>query len=269
MSSRPWHLYLRPHRLPDTPAAIRLFLAASSGAILSLSYHGSFLGLYSWFCPALLLSSILGARPLVAFFCGFLHGLIFVLTCVPWIADVLALHGGMSRAAGWAVLLLIATVWGASIGLFAWAVQRLWRLSLALALFGVPFLWISTEVLRAYLPEISFPWGLLGYPAAENPAFVQLTTIAGIYGLSFLVAAFNALLVWSDSALPGEKTRRIGILLAVVASFLLVGWIGPRLFRGPSPVIWPASFSRISRSRWNIKVTGTPSTRPTLRNSPA
>jgi len=235
MSSRPWHLYLRPHRLPDTPAAIRLFLAASSGAILSLSYHGSFLGLYSWFCPALLLSSILGARPLVAFFCGFLHGLIFVLTCVPWIADVLALHGGMSRAAGWAVLLLIATVWGASIGLFAWAVQRLWRLSLALALFGVPFLWISTEVLRAYLPEISFPWGLLGYPAAENPAFVQLTTIAGIYGLSFLVAAFNALLVWSDSALPGEKTRRIGILLAVVASFLLVGWIGPRFVPRAEP----------------------------------
>jgi apolipoprotein N-acyltransferase len=228
MSSRPWHLYLRPHRLPDTPAIVRLFLAASSGAILSLSYHRSFLSLYSWFCLALLLSSLLGARPLIAFFCGFLHGLIFVLTCVPWIAEVLAVHGGMSSAAGWAVLLLIATVWGTSIGLFTWMVQRLWRLSLGLALLGAPFLWISTEVLRAYLPEISFPWGLLGYPAAENPAFVQLTTITGIYGLSFLVAAFNALLVWSDSALPGEKTRRFGIWLAVVAALLLVGRIGPR-----------------------------------------
>jgi apolipoprotein N-acyltransferase len=214
--------------MPDTPPAIRLLLAASSGAILSLSYHGSFLGLYAWFCLALLLSSIFGARPRVAFFGGFLHGLIFVLTCVPWIAEVLALHGGMSTAAGWAVLLLIATVWGASIGLFAWMVQRLWRRNFALALLGAPFLWISTEVLRAYLPEISFPWGLLGYPAAENPAFVQLTTITGIYGLSFLVAGFNALLVWTDSALPGEKTRRIGILLAVVAVLLLVAWIGPR-----------------------------------------
>ena len=241
MSSRPWHLYLRPHRLPDTPAGIRLLLAASSGAILSLSYHGSFLGLYSWFCLALLLSSILGARPLIAFFCGFLHGLVFVLTCVPWIAEVLAVHGGMSSTAGWAVLLLIATVWGASIGLFAWTVQRLWRFSLALALFGAPFLWISTEVLRAYLPEISFPWGLLGYPAAENPAFVQLTTITGIYGLSFLVAAFNALLVWSDSALPGEKTRRFGILLAVVAALLMVGWIGRRFV----PEAEPHHFARV------------------------
>src|SRR6516225_3179445 len=131
MSSRPWHLYLRPHRLPDTPPAVRLLLAASSGAILSLSYHNAFLSLYSWFCLALLLSGILGARPLVAFFCGFLHGLIFALTCVPWIAEVLTVHGAMSTAAGWAVLLLIATVWGASIGLFAWIVRRLWGLSLS------------------------------------------------------------------------------------------------------------------------------------------
>src|SRR6516165_9054341 len=218
MSFRPWHLYLRPHRLPDTPAGIRLLLAASSGAILSLSYHGSFLGLYAWFCLALLLSSILGACPLIAFFCGFLHGLVFVLTCVPWIAEVLAVHGGMSSAAGWAVLLLIATVWGASIGLFAWTVQRLWRLSLALALFGAPFLWISTEVLRAYLPEISFPWGLLGYPAAENPALVQLTTITGIYGVSFLVAAVNVLLIWVLAApVEGKKSR-----LAMVGAIIVV-----------------------------------------------
>jgi len=228
MSSRPWHLYLRPYRLPDAPPALRLLLAALSGAILSLSFHGSFLSLYSWLCLALLLSSILGARPLVAFFCGFLHGLIFVLTCVPWIAEVLSVHGGMSGGAGWGVLLLIAAVWGASIGLFAWGVQRLWRFSLALALFGAPFLWISTEVLRAYLPEISFPWGLLGYPAAENPALLQLTTVTGIYGLSFLVAAFNSLLVWSDCGTSAEKTRRIGTLLTVVSVLLLVMWIGPR-----------------------------------------
>src|SRR5208282_4154085 len=125
MSSPAWHSYLRPHHLRETPAIVRLTLAALSGAILSLSFHGSFPSLYAWFCPALLLSSILGARARVAFFCGFFHGLIFVLTCVPWIADVLAVHGGMSRAAGWGVLLLIAAIWAASIGLFAWAVQRL------------------------------------------------------------------------------------------------------------------------------------------------
>lgn len=228
MSSPAWHSYLRPHRLKETPAVLRFLLAALSGAILSLSFRGPFLSLYSWFCLALLLSSILGARPRVAFFCGFLHGLIFVVTCVPWIAEVLAVHGGMSRAAGWGVLLVIAVVWGASIGLFGWAVQRLSVRSYTLALIGAPFLWISTEVLRAYLPEISFPWGLLGYPPAENPALIQLTTITGIYGLSFLAAAFNTLLLWADCGAAGEGKRRFGILGGVLVLLLLVMAIGPR-----------------------------------------
>ena len=228
MSPVAWHSYLLPHRLRETPAITRLILAALSGAILSLSFHGLFLSLYAWFSLALLLSSILGARAGVAFLCGFVHGLAFVFTCVPWIAEVLAVHGGMSRLAGWGVLLVIALVWAASIGLFAWAVQRLSLRSFNLALAGAPFLWISTEVFRAYLPEISFPWGLLGYPPAENPALLQLTTITGIYGLSFLAAAFNSLLLWTDGGIPGDRKRRLAILGASVFVLLLVMTIGPR-----------------------------------------
>ena len=228
MSLQPWHSYLWPHRLREAPSSVRLLLATLSGAILSLSYHGSYLSLYSWFCVALLLISILGASARVAFACGFLHGLVFVLTCVGWIAEVLSVHGGMSTAAGWGVLLVIATVWGASIGVFAWIVQRLSQRSLVVTMVGTPFLWISTEVFRTYLPEISFPWGLLGYPASGNPALLQLTTITGIYGLSFLVAAFNLLLVWSGYGPPGETRRRTGIVAGVVVVLLLVQWLGPR-----------------------------------------
>jgi len=234
MFSQAWHTYLRPHRSPETPAAVRLTLAVLSGAILSLSYRGSFSSLYSWVCVALLLGCILRARGAVAFACGFLHGLVFCLTCVPWIADVLAVHGGMSTAAGWGVLLLIASVWGAIIGLFALAVQRLSKRSVSLALAGAPFLWISTEVARAHLPEISFPWALLGYPAAGNAALVQLATITGIWGVSFLVAAFNALLVWSDSPRASENTkRRWTIVVATAFAIFLIVWIGPRFVPKP------------------------------------
>lgn len=228
MSSPAWHSYLQPHRLPETPAVVRLILAGSSGALLSLSYHGAFLSLYAWFCLALLLSSILAARARVAFFCGFLHGLVFVLTCVPWIAEVLAVHGGMSKLAGWGVLLVIAAIWAAAIGLFAWAVQRLSLRSFTLALTGAPFLWVSTEVFRAYLPEISFPWALLGYPPGENPALLQLTAITGIYGLSFLAAVFNALLLWSFCGSPAETKKRRIIYAAALVALLLVMGIGPR-----------------------------------------
>jgi apolipoprotein N-acyltransferase len=228
MSSPDWLRHLRPHRQQDTPALFRFILAAISGAILSLSYHGSFLSLYAWFCLAILLISILAAKASVAFFCGFLHGLVFVLTCVPWIAEVLSVHGAMSMAAGWGVLLLIASVWGASIGLFAWVVQRLSLRGYTLALVGAPFLWISTEVLRTYLPEISFPWGLLGYAPAENPALLQLATITGVYGLSFFAAAFNALLVWVDCSSLSKRKKRLGVFSAVLIALLLILFIGPR-----------------------------------------
>lgn len=207
---------------------MRLLIAAASGALLSFSFRGSFPQIFGWFCPALLFSSVLGARARVAFGCGFLHGLLFVVTCVPWIADVLAVHGGMSLAAGWGVLLLIALVWAASIGLAAWIIQRLSVRSLSLALLGAPFLWISTEVLRAYLPEISFPWGLLGYVPSKNPALLQLATLAGVYGLSFLAAAFNSLLVWTDCGDITSRKIRLVILAAVIFVLTLVCWIGPR-----------------------------------------
>jgi apolipoprotein N-acyltransferase len=164
MSSRPWHFFLRPQYSPEIPTVARIVLAALSGAILSLSYRGAFWSLYSWFCIALLLITILGARAGVAVLCGFLHGLVFVLTCVPWIAEVLSVHGGMPAAAGWGVLLLIGSIWATLIGLF----------------------------------------------------------------VSFLVVAFNSLLVWSYIAKESEKGKRRLKLGAAIAALLLAQWIGPR-----------------------------------------
>jgi len=228
MPSPAWQTYLFPHRSHDTPAVVRLILAGLSGVILSFSYRGAYLSLYSWFCLALLIASILRARPLVAFGCGFLHGVFFVVTSVPWIAQVLSVHGDMSLAAGWGVLLLIASIWGGAIGLFGVTLQRTGQHSMALALIATPFLWVATEAFRTFLPEISFPWSLLGYPTAGNPALVQLTTITGIYGLSFVVASFNALLIWSVSGGKHELRGRMTTAAGVLAVLLLVQWIGPR-----------------------------------------
>src|SRR6267378_3207836 len=181
-----WLTYLRPQADAEIPSGLRLVIGAVSGAALSLSYTSLYLSIYSWVCVGILLFSLFGARPRVAFGCGFLHGLLFVLTSVPWIATVLTVHGGLPVAGGWGVLLLIAIAWGILIGSFAWAVHRLSRRSMELAYFGAPFIWVTFEFVRAHLPEISFPWNLLGYPAAANLGLVQLTTVTGIYGLSFL-----------------------------------------------------------------------------------
>jgi apolipoprotein N-acyltransferase len=227
MAQRGWTYYLRPHPGAETPTVFRLTFAAVSGAALSLSYTGFYLSIYSWLCVGILLIVLFDARPRVAFGCGFLHGLFFCLTSVPWIAAVLSLHGGLSRAGGWGVLLLIAGAWGVLTGSFAWCVQRLARSSIVLACIGAPFLWVTFEFARAHLPEISFPWNLLGYPASANLALLQLTTVTGIWGLSFVVAAFNSLLAWADTGSIRAPVQRVAILAAAAVLIALISTVGP------------------------------------------
>jgi apolipoprotein N-acyltransferase len=202
--------------------------AAVSGAALSLSYSGFYFSIYSWLCIGILLVVLFDARPRVAFACGFVHSMCFVLFSMPWIATVLTVHGGLSRTGGWAILLLIATVFGVVTGSFALCVQRLARRSVLLACIGAPFLWVAWEFAFAHVPEIGFPWNLLGYPASSNLALLQLTKITGIWGLSFLVAAFNALLAWTSVAPARHVSRKVLPLATVAALLLLLGVLGPR-----------------------------------------
>src|SRR5262249_61618066 len=81
------------------------------------------------------------------------------------------------------------------------------------------------EFPRAPLPEISFPWNLLGYPASANLGLLQATTITGVYGLSFLVAGVNALLAWAVASKKAPLRRRLAIA-GVAGLALMVAMAG-------------------------------------------
>lgn len=213
-------------KIPDW---LRLAVAAVSGAALSLSFTGLYLSIYSWICVAALLLAAIGASGRVAFACGFLHALLFVLTSVPWIATVLSVHGGLPVAGGWGVLLLIASAWGVLVGGFTLTVDRISRRSIELACIATPFVWVTSEFVRAHLPEISFPWNLLGYPPSANLGLLQIATLTGIYGLSFLAAGFNALLAWVVASKRMELRQRVGIAGLVTTILLVATLVGPRL----------------------------------------
>src|SRR5256885_6585646 len=108
----------------EIPAAVRFFSAALTGAGLSLSFIGLNLQIYSWVSVGLLLMLVMTPKPRVAFGCGFVHAVAFVLTSVPWIATVLSVHGGLSPAGGWGVLLLISETWGVLTGGFSLGAER-------------------------------------------------------------------------------------------------------------------------------------------------
>ena len=229
MSPSRWPGWLHSGPQQNFPSAFRLVVSAITGAGLALSFTWFYFPVYAWISIGLLLMMLFGAKPLVAFFCGFVHAIAFVFASVPWIAEVLAVHGGMSRLAGWGVLLLIAMTWGVLTGGFTWTVNRISFRSVLMACVAAPFVWVTSEFARAHLPEISFPWNLLGYSAAANAALAQTTTLTGIYGLSFLVAAFNALLAWADAARAVSLKKRLGIIAASLAVIFGVTLTGGRL----------------------------------------
>lgn len=219
MGQAPRPAWLRLQPASNFPTTWRLAVSAATGAGLALSFIWLYFPLYAWVSVGLLMMVALAAPPRAAFFCGFVQAIVFVLCSVPWIAEVLAVHGGMSRAAGWGVLLLIAVAWGLLTGTFTWSVNRIARRNLVLGIAAAPFVWVTMEFVRAHLPEISFPWNLLGYSAAASPAYLQLTTVTGIYGLSFLMAAFNSLLAWADADKRWPAWKRLAV---VIASALLL-----------------------------------------------
>src|SRR5690348_6337191 len=154
MTPRGWFAFLDLQSGKEMPAAARFFSAALTGAGLSLSFIGLNLQIYSWVSVGLLLMLVMQAKPRVALACGFVHAIAFVLTSVPWIATVLSVHGGLSPAGGWGVLLLIAAAWGVLTGGFAWCVNRIARRDAKLACIAAPCLWVTFEFIRAHLPEI-------------------------------------------------------------------------------------------------------------------
>ena len=228
MPASHWPDWFRSDSQRNFPAVFRFTVSAVTGAGLALSFTWLYFPVYAWISISLLLMMVIGARPRVAYFCGFFHTIAFVFASVPWIAEVLSVHGGMSRAAGWGVLLLIAMTMGVLTGGFTWTVNRIARRSIALACFAAPFVWVTSEFALAHLPEISFPWNLLGYSASANPALLQVTTLTGIYGLSFLTAAFNSLLAWADAAKSVPVKTRMGAVAASIAVILAVMFLGGR-----------------------------------------
>lgn len=174
----------------------RFLLALGAGAALALAYPGYNLPLLGWAALAGLIFCSLGARLTQAAACGLLFGLAYYTLSLPWIYTVLREYGPLPAWQAAALLALLSLAASVFCALFAALLAWISRRSERLALLAAPFLWVALEFCRTHLPDIGFPWNLLGYTASGNLALLQLTSLTGIYGLSLLVAAYNALLVW-------------------------------------------------------------------------
>jgi apolipoprotein N-acyltransferase len=180
------------------PPIQSLLLAGLTGILLFASFPKLNQNYLAWLALVPLLLGTARARSFGrAFVLGLAGGLVQWMCLMNWIPFVLSNYGGLPVPAAWSLLAVLAAYLAlyqaAACGITSYCMRR--RAEHYLFLF--PFVWVSLEAVRNYCLEDGFPWLLLGYSQTDWLSLIQIADFAGVFGVSFLVAAANAALAWA------------------------------------------------------------------------
>jgi len=123
---------------------------------------------------------------------GYVCGFVWYLGNCYWVYQTMYLYGGLAKPIAVGILILFCLYLGLYHALFG-ALLAAFRIRFGrqAALLLVPFAWVAVELARARITGL--PWDLLGVAQVDSPVLTRLAPITGAYGLSFLIAAINAL----------------------------------------------------------------------------
>jgi apolipoprotein N-acyltransferase len=148
-----------------------------------------------------------------SFLAGWLTGALWFGANCYWVYDTMHLYGGMDKPMALVSLVAFSLYLGFWFGLFGLALALVRKATVGgkfvwLAFAAIPFLWTAMEFALARIPQ--FPWDLLGYSQVDNALLTRLAPWAGVYGISFLLAAVNALFAAVlQPAKSAEKRRGV------------------------------------------------------------
>jgi apolipoprotein N-acyltransferase len=154
---------------------------------------------FCWIALLPLLAAILGndkrGNPLTlsqGTILGYLCGFVWYLGNCYWVYQTMYLYGGLPKPVAVGILILFCLYLGLYHALFG-AILAAFRnrFGRQTALLLVPFAWVAVELARARITGL--PWDLLGVAQVDSPILTRLAPITGAYGLSFIIAAVNAL----------------------------------------------------------------------------
>lgn len=208
--------------------ALRALVAVAAGVLWALCFERQPLSLASWFALAPLYFLLTGPRPVLFVW---LHGVVFWLVAVPWIARTLEVFGQMPRPVALGLWILMALYLALYQALFAFFAVRLWRRGGWARLALVPALWVAVEWLRTYFAS-GFPWNLAAYSWIGVPGALPLAAWVGPFGVSFLVLFTSAAVAM---AIERRRWEPLAVGLALPLILLpLVGRWSSRQARGES-----------------------------------
>jgi apolipoprotein N-acyltransferase len=226
----------------------RYLVAIAAGVTLSASFQKMNVAGFAWIAPALMLFAALGKRGAEAYRIGYVAGLTHYLVSLYWLLNIpYRWHSiPVAPAAGWLALAAFMALFPA---FWVWATLRLaetrkpqrkaahqadileaqppfqagflespWSRRAAWMLSGA-CLWVGTEMVIARIFG-GFPWNLLGVSQAELVPLIQVASITGVYGVSFLVVWLSLALFSAALLLIRRPGSRQALILEVVVPML-------------------------------------------------
>ena len=166
-------------------------IAILAGILLAAAFPKICIAGFAWVAPALLLFAAHGKNPADAFRAGYVGGISFWLASLYWL---LLIPVAGYPILGWIALSAFVAIYfgiwtwllAGKIGSGNWARRNLWSLAGAAA-------WVALEMIRARFLG-GFPWNLLGTSQYQLTPLIQIASVTGVYGISFLV-------VWASLSL--------------------------------------------------------------------
>jgi apolipoprotein N-acyltransferase len=202
--------------------------------------------IFAWFGLVPLLWALLspecvdGPRPLRrAFLLSYLCGALWYTGNCYWVRDTMLHYGDMPLGAPTLLLIAYSMVLGLYFGLFGVGLMLVRRAtgSTRWALAAAPILWTALELAAARITSV--PWDQLGYSQVDNGVVSQLAPWTGVYGISFVVVAVNALV--AGFRFTTEQTKnpvaRIRIISWYFAVYLTIMFLaeGYNVLPAPQP----------------------------------
>ncbi len=205
-----------------------LLCSITASFFLILAFPNFEYSLFVWVALSFLIYPLIYCSSLKSLLYGFLTGFFFFAFTMYWTAGVMTVYGGVNSWVSHIIALLLWSYLALYFSLFAFLFCWFRRhLSVNSALFMAPFLWVLLEYIRSYFLT-GLPWLLLAHSQYRNVMIIQICSITGVYGLSFLILSFNSLLVY----LTVEKKRKYklyAVLSALSVFLLLLVWGNDRL----------------------------------------
>jgi apolipoprotein N-acyltransferase len=162
------------------------------------------------------------AKPGQAFLLAYTSGILWYAGTCYWIYDTMHQYGGLSQPLALLALFLFCLYLGLYHGLFGLLLSfsagpgRDHRRALVAA----PFLWVAVELARARIT--GFPWNLLGTAQVDNISLARITTLTGVYGISFEIMLVNVA-VAAAFLVPRKKRGMLLIASLAAAAVLQAG----------------------------------------------